>query len=252
MILTLDVGNTSITSGIYDGESLVRCFRMPSDTDLAEKDYEELLTKNIGTFEIQGAIIGSVVEEINNRLSCAISKCFNVVPVMLSHNSNMPVRLKLKNNSEIGADRISNGVRAYEIFKKSVIVVDFGTATTFDIVNSKGEFVGGLIAPGINTQFNSLHKSTSKLPQLDVEYINNAIGNSTVDAILSGVVRGTACMIDGMLSQCEKELDDMPVIVGTGGLCNLVGKYMERKFDLVSEYLTIEGLRDLYKLNSRA
>ena len=252
MILTLDVGNTSITAGIYNNEELVKKFRMPSDTTKTVKDYEALLASNIEQLSLSGAIIGSVVEELNDRLSYAILDLYKINPVILSEQSNMTIKITLKNNSEIGADRIANGFRAYELYKKSVIVVDFGTATTFDIVNSKGEFIGGIIAPGLQTQFSILNKATSKLPQLDVEYIEKAIGNCTTDAILSGVVRGTACMIDGMLAQCEQELNDKPIIIATGGFCNVVAKYMTRQFDYISPNLTIEGLRDLYKLNSKA
>lgn len=252
MILTLDVGNTSITAGIYDEEQLVKLFRMPSDTNMTVKQYEELLSSNIDTTKIDGAIIGSVVEELNDRLSYAVLKLFRVKPVILNNLSNMTIKLRLKDNTEIGADRIANGVRAYELYKKSVIVVDFGTATTFDIVNSKGEFIGGIIAPGIQTQFSSLNKATSKLPKLDIEYIDNAIGNCTSNAILSGIVRGTACMIDGMIDQCEQELGEKAIIIATGGFCKIISKYMKRSFDEVNQELTLQGLRDLYKLNSRA
>ena len=161
----------------------------------------------------------------------------------------MPITLKLKNNSEIGADRIANGVRAYEIYKQAVIVVDFGTATTFDIVNGKGEFIGGIIAPGLGTQLNSLGRATEKLPELKVAEIEHFIGDCTTDAILSGVIRGTACMIDGMLENCISELNESPVIIGTGGLCNIIAKYMTKKFDAINPNLTLEGLRDLFPLN---
>jgi type III pantothenate kinase len=252
MILAIDVGNTSITVGIYQNDSLVDTFRMPSDIGLTFGDYERLISANVGDADVRGAIIGSVVDELNDRLSYAVLELYKVKPVLLSYSSNLPIKLRLKNNSEIGADRIANGVRAYNLYKKAVIVVDFGTATTFDIVNSSGEFVGGIIAPGINTQFESLNKSTSKLPKLDVEYIEKSIGDSTIDAILSGVVRGTACMVEGMLRECEAELSESAVVVATGGLSGIVEKYMTRKFDVVDMNLTLDGLRDLYKLNSRA
>ena len=251
MILTLDVGNTSITAGIYDSDKLVKKFRIPSDRTLTFEEYEAMLASNIEQLSISGVIIGSVVEELNDRLSYTVSNLYNIKPVILSDKSNMTIKIALKNNSEIGADRIANGFRAYELYKKAIIVVDFGTATTFDIVNSNGEFIGGIIAPGLQTQFSVLSKATSKLPQLDVEHIENAIGNCTADAILSGVVRGSACMIDGMLTQCETEMNEKPIIIATGGFCNIISKYMTRKFDYISPNLTIEGLRDLYKLNSR-
>ena len=249
MILTIDIGNTSITCGLYDDENLVKSFRMPSDVSLTVQDYGQLLSDNIGSSSLEGAIIGSVVEELNNRIQHAVLSLYGVMAVILSEKSVMPITLKLKNNSEIGADRIANGVRAFELCKKAVIVVDFGTATTFDIVNGKGEFIGGIIAPGLGTQFKSLGKATEKLPEMSVAEIENYIGNCTSDAILSGVIRGSACMIDGMLDNCEKEMNEKPVIIGTGGFCQVISKYMKRKFDIINPDLTLEGLRDLFLPN---
>ena len=246
MILTIDAGNTSITCGIFDQDRLVSKFRIPSDIN---RDFVEVFRRKIFPTKISGAIISSVVEELDDRLCCAVEKVCGIKPVMLSYNSNMPVTLKLENNSEIGADRIANGVRAWNLYKKAVIVVDFGTAITFDIVNSKGEFIGGLIAPGLKTQFDSLGKATSKLPDIGIDYIEKVIGNNTRDAILAGVVRGTAAMIDGMLKQSVDELGENPVIIATGGFCEIVAKYMDEKFDLISHDFTIEGLFDLYKIN---
>jgi len=252
MILTLDVGNTSTTAGVYENDELVRHFRLPSDKEKTVRDYEEMLEANLGSVVIDGAIIGSVVEELNDRLCYAVQDLYNIRPVLLSSKSNTGIKLALKNNDEIGADRIANGFRAYSLFKKAVIVVDFGTATTFDIVNSRGEFIGGIITPGLKTQFKSLNASTSKLPHLEMNYVEKAIGNCTNEAIMSGIVRGSACLIDGMIEQCENELGEKAVIIATGGFCNIISKYMTRKFDYLSKNLTLEGLRDLYKLNSRA
>lgn len=249
MILTVDVGNTNIVCGVFDGEKLVAKFRMPTQVGY---NIEEDLQSNLAPYEITGAILGSVVDNINDRLCCAIKNVCGVVPVVLSYQSDMPIKLKLKNNAEIGADRIANGVRGWNLYKSAVLVVDFGTAITFDIVNSKGEFIGGLIAPGIKTQFESLGKATSKLPNLNIDYVDKAIGNSTHDAILSGVVRGVGAMIDGMLEQSIKELGETPKIIATGGFCNIVAKYMTHKFDLISPDLTLEGLSDLYKCNKSA
>lgn len=249
MILTIDIGNTSINCGLFDGEELVKQFRMPSNTDLTVQDYGQILREELGSTEFCGAIIGSVVEELNNRIQYAVLALYGVKAHILSHTSNMPITINIQNNAELGADRIANGVRAFELFKKSVIVVDFGTATTFDIVNSKGEFIGGLIAPGIKTQLNSLSVATEKLDEFEADYIETAIGNNTKDAILAGVIRGSACMIDGMLKQCEEELGEKPVIISTGGFCNIISKYMNHKIDLISPNLTLEGLRDLFKKN---
>ncbi|MCR5265391.1 MAG: type III pantothenate kinase [Cyanobacteria bacterium RUI128] len=249
MILTIDIGNTSITCGVYEDITLVKKFRMPSDTELTVQDYGQMLSDNLGDMKLSGAIIASVVGELNNRIQYAVLSLYGVKAAILSENSKMPITLALKNNAEIGADRIANGARAYEIYKKPVIVVDFGTATTFDIVNGKGEFVGGIIAPGIGTQLSSLGSATEKLPSLEAAETQGYIGNCTKDAILSGVIRGTACMIDGMLENCIRELGEQPVIVATGGFCEIISKYTKNSFDSVIPELTLEGLRDLFPLN---
>ncbi|MCD8377516.1 MAG: type III pantothenate kinase [Candidatus Gastranaerophilales bacterium] len=251
MIITIDIGNTSTAVGLFNSTELVKQFRMPSDEEKTVRDYEDMLYSNLGSVDIDGAIIGSVVENLNDRLCYAVMDLYGVKAVILSNQSRTGIRLTLKNNSEIGADRIANGYRAFQLYKKSVITVDFGTATTFDIVNSKGEFIGGVIAPGIQTQFNSLNRATAKLPELDIDYIDYAIGDCTQNAILSGVVRGSACMIDGMIDMCEQELGEKAVIIATGGFCNIVSKYMKRSFDLISPNLTLEGLHELYLLNAQ-
>ena len=248
MILTLDIGNTSIACGLFDNDKLVKKFRMPSDSSLTASDFEKLLTSEIDS-KIEGGIICSVFEGVNDAIITAVKNIFGIEPVILSYKSNMPVKLP-KNAHEVGADRIANAVRAYNLYpNKTVIVVDYGTATTFDIINSKGEFIGGLIAPGIKTQLNSLNIATDKLPQTDIAEINTAIGTNTKECILAGVIKGTAHMTEGMLEECEKELKEKPVVILTGGFADIITKHITRKIDLISPSFTLEGLRDLYRIN---
>ena len=163
----------------------------------------------------------------------------------------MNIKLKTDKPKEVGADRIANAVAVAEKYdSKNVIVIDFGTATTFDIINNKKEFIGGVIAPGINTQVKCLKNATSKLPKIDVSLSPNAIGPNTTEAILSGVIRGSACMVDGLVAQCEKELGGKAVIIATGGYCGLIANYMTRPFDVVNPILTLEGLKRIYELNT--
>ncbi|MBQ9688143.1 type III pantothenate kinase, partial [bacterium] len=138
---------------------------------------------------------------------------------------------------------------AYVNYDKPCIVIDFGTAISFDVVNSNGEFLGGVIAPGLRLQVNALNKFTSKLPKIEMSISNAAIGNNTTEAILSGVIRGTACMIDGLIKQCEAELGEKAVIVATGGYSGLISNYLSQPFDFINPTLTLEGLRILYNLN---
>ncbi|HIS36808.1 TPA: type III pantothenate kinase [Candidatus Scatousia excrementigallinarum] len=249
MLLTADIGNTNITLGLFDESALVEEFRLASDKDLSLEEYEVLLKSLFNKFKVHGCIISSVVEELNNKFHDAVKNVFKVEPIFLSAKINTGVTLKMPNIDEVGADRIANAAGAYILYKHPVIVIDFGTATTFDIVNPQGEFIGGVIAPGINLQLKTLNRFTSKLPRIDAAISPSAIGNNTVDAILSGVIRGCACMIDGLIEQCEKELGERAVIVATGGYSNYIAEYMKRPFDFINPTLTLEGLRHLYNIN---
>ncbi len=249
MLLTSDIGNTNITLGLFDNEALVEEFRLASDKDLSLEEYEVLLKSLFKDFKIDGCIVGSVVEELNNKFMSAVRNVFGIEPVFLTNKINTGVKIKTDFPDEVGADRIANATGAYVLYNKPTIVVDFGTATTFDIINAEGEFIGGMIAPGINLQMKVLNKFTSKLPRIDVAISTKAIGHNTTDAILSGVIRGTACMIDGLVKQCEKELGQKAVLVATGGYSGLIANYLERPFDYINPTLTLEGLRHLYNLN---
>ena len=249
MLLTADIGNTSITLGLFEEDALVEECRLASDKDLSLEEYEVLLKTLFKDFKVDGCIISSVVEELTQKFKKAVDNVFKLDSVVLSTEINTGVKIALDNPNEAGADRIANAAGAYVLYKHPVIVVDFGTATTFDIVNGKGEFVGGIIAPGLNLQLKALNKFTSKLPRIEVALSNSAIGHNTSDAILSGVLRGSAAMIDGLIEQCEKELQEKAVIVATGGYSGLIANYLKRHFDFINPTLTLEGLRYLYQIN---
>ena len=250
MLLTADIGNTSITLGLYDDDALIENFRLASDRDLPQEEYEILLKSLFAKYKIHAAIIGSVVDELNNKFKAACDEVFKINSIVYNSGLNSIVKLATDNPAEIGADRVANACGAFILYKRPVIVIDFGTATTFDIVNSKGEFIGGIITAGLNLQLRTLNKFTSKLPQIDVASSPTAIGKNTVDAILSGVIRGSACLIDGLIKQCEEELGEKATIVATGGYSTLIEKYMPTPFDFINPTLTLEGLRYLYQANS--
>lgn len=249
MLLTADIGNTSITLGLFEEDALVEEYRLASDKDLSLEEYEVLLKTLFKEFNVDGAIISSVVEELTKKFKTAVDNVFKLDAIILSTDINTGVKIALDVPNEAGADRIANAAGAYVLYKHPVIVVDFGTATTFDIVNGNGEFVGGIIAPGLNLQLKALNKFTSKLPRIEVALSNSAIGHNTTDAILSGVLRGSAAMIDGLIEQCEKELGGKAVIVATGGYSGLIANYLKRHFDFINPTLTLEGLRYLYQIN---
>ena len=250
MLLTADIGNTSITLGLFDDTAIVEEFRLASDKDLSLEEYEVLLKSLLKNYKITGCIISSVVEELTDKFKDAVEAALDIEPLLLSPDINTGIAIKIDNKNEMGADRIANAAGAYVLYKHPVIVIDFGTATSFDIVNEKGEFIGGVIAPGINLQLKSLNNFTSKLPKIEAATSPRAIGTNTCDAILSGVIRGCACMIDGLVKQCEEELGSKAVVVATGGYASIVSEYLDRPFDFINPTLTLEGLRHLYYLNA--
>lgn len=250
MLLTADIGNTSITLGLYSDDKYINEFRLASDKDLSGEEYENLLKSLFKGYSIDGCVIASVVEELNIKFKRAVDNVFGIKSVFVASDINLGVNVLTDNPREVGADRLANAVAAANLYQGAVIVIDFGTATSFDIINSNREFLGGVIAPGINTQMKCLKNATSKLPKIDVSISQNAIGHNTTDAILSGVIRGTACMVDGLVAQCERELGEKATIVATGGYCGLIANYLTRPFDDVNPTLTLEGLRQIYILNT--
>lgn len=260
MLLTADIGNTSITLGLFDAganeayysqdAALVEQFRLASDKDLSQEEYEVLLKTLCKPFTIDGCIIASVVDELSKKFQTAVNNVFKINAIMLNSECKTGVKISIENPKEAGADRIANACGAFMLYNRPCIVVDFGTATSFDIINQQGEFIGGIITPGLNLQMKVLNKFTSKLPKIDVAVSNKAIGGTTADAILSGVIRGSACMIDGLVEQCEKELGaKKATLVATGGYSGLISSYLKRPFDFINPTLTLEGLRFLYELN---
>lgn len=249
MLLAVDIGNTNITLGVFENENILETYRLPSDRELPQEEYEILLHTLFKKYNIQACIIASVVDELNRTFKHAADNVFHLDSMLLTNKLNLGIKLRLKNPKEAGADRIANACGAYVLYSKPAIIVDLGTATTFDILDKNGDFLGGVIMPGLNLQFRALNSNTSKLPKIEADTVDNAIGDNTADAILSGVIRGSACAIEGLIAQCEKELGSKAVIIATGGYSSLISKYMDRKFDFVNPYLTLEGLRFLYELN---
>lgn len=253
MLFVLDIGNTNITAGVFDNEDLVVSWRIASDIKRSEDEYGIIIKNLIKDANLIGkidsAIISSVVLPLTERIQDALKNYLDIDSLIVNHKINTGIKIVLKNPGEIGADRIVNGYAASVLYGSPVIVVDFGTATSFDIVNGDNEFVGGIITAGMKIQADALSKFTSKLPKVKIEAPPTAIGTNTIDAMLSGIVRGHAAMIDGLISQCEEELGHRATIVATGGYSAIISKYLKRKFDYINPDLTLIGSRLLHVLN---
>lgn len=253
MLLVVDIGNTNTSVGIFEKDSLIGKYNLSSDIKKSDDEYGILLITilnhhNLGN-KIKGAIISSVVPQLAEIYKSAINKYLNISPYNLSHKSKMPVQLALENNKEIGADRIANAAAAKIKYGTPSIVIDFGTATTFDIVDENSNFIGGIIAPGLKIQAKALSQFTSKLPKLKIEAPSEVIGKNTISAMLSGIVYGHKCMIEGMIKKCEAELNKKATIIATGGYSSVLFDDLDKTIDVIDENLTLFGLKELYYLN---
>ena len=253
MLLVIDIGNTNITLGVFDNDKIVQSWRLSTEHGRTEDEYgiflKSLLRETNLDTKVTNAVISSVVVQLTERIEIALKKYLGINSLIISHKIKTNVILKTDNPSQIGADRIVNACAAATLYNSPAIVVDFGTATSFDIVNGKNEFIGGIITAGMKIQAEALSNKTSKLPKLNIEAPENAIGRNTIDAMLSGIVRGHAAMIDGLIEECEKELGEKTTIIATGGYSTVISKYLKRKFDYINPDLTLIGAKILFDLN---
>lgn len=247
MNLVVDIGNSSITFGIFDGSELVEKFRSPSNIVVSINDYLDLIDLHLKENTLEGAIVASVVNGFDNKFKTALDEKYEIDTLILTPQTPLDLEIKLDNPLEVGADRIANAIGVLEKFGKNAIVIDFGTATTFEVVTAKREFIGGLITTGLHLQLNALSSKTSKLPNIELYPPKKAIATNTVDAILSGIVLGNACMIDGMLKKFRTELAPQEfIVVATGGFASFIEGYMKDSFDYIEPNLTLEGLQAIY------
>ncbi|MBU3947520.1 MAG: type III pantothenate kinase [Proteobacteria bacterium] len=248
MLLVIDVGNTNIVMGIYDGAKLVRDWRIRTERNTTEDEFNVLAmglfaTGNINPADIKKTIISSVVPPIVMILDSFCRKYLGHAPHWVDARSYPGIKVLSGNPSEVGADRIVNAVGAYEKYKTSLIIIDFGTATTFDVVSEKGEYLGGAISPGIMIAAEALFQKASKLPRVEIFVPpDKVIGTDTVSSMKSGIIFGYAGLIDGMVARMKAEMDTNPKVIATGGLARLMFN-VATSIEAVEPDLTLEGLR---------
>ena len=243
MLLAIDVGNTSTETGLFDGDILVKAFRIASSFDVEE--FDDFLLKNFGNQSFEKIVIASVIKNKDFLLKSFLDKKYGADSFIVNSDSPLDFCLNLDSPSSLGADRIANVVAAHSLYNYPAAVIDIGTATTFDIIDDKGDFSGGLIMSGLRLQLESLYDKTSKLPLVEIRDINTVMAKNTEDAILAGVVLGHAFAIDGLIKQYEKELNQNLTVIITGGYSNLICKHLKTDSYIVNPNLTLEGLRIL-------
>jgi type III pantothenate kinase len=254
MLLTFDAGNTNITVGLYDGTALLHIWRIETVHTRTSDEYgltvRQLLEHaGIAPARVSGVIIASVVPVLTRTLEQLVQRVFNQKPLVVGPGVKTGMPILYDPPKDVGADRIVNGVAAYARFKTACIVVDFGTATTFDSITERGEYAGGAIAPGIQISVEALFRRAAKLPKIDVQRPRAVVGKSTVESMQSGIYFGYVALVDGLVRRMKAEMRAEPIkIIATGGLASLVAEDSET-IEVVDDGLTLEGLRLIYELN---
>ncbi len=247
MLLTIDIGNSHINIGVFDNENLIKSWNLSSDKRRTDDEYG-LMLRNLINMKVEAAVISSVVLTLTEKLKSAIEKYLDVPVLVASVKTQTGIILDVENPKEVGCDRIANACAAFNLYKCPAVVVDFGTATNFDVVTADRRFIGGIIAPGLQMSAESFSSFTNLLPKLNIENIDSIIGRNTVKNMLSGVVVGHAAMIDGLIERIECELQAPVTTIATGGFSPVVTKHMKRQFDYLDEHLTLSGLRIMHEM----
>ena len=252
MLLSIDIGNTHTVLGIYDEEKLKEYFRVASNHALTVDECGLLVKQLFREFDkIKDVIICSVVPPLTSIYEEMSKKFLEVEPVVVSSDLSFGIKILYDDPKTVGADRLANAVATYDIYGGPAIVVDFGTATTFDVISEKGEYLGGAIAPGIETSSFNLFNKASQLFKVSLEKPKKAIGKNTEESLRSGIIFGAVGQIDEIVKRIKKELSEdfqsqkKPKVIATGGLANLIAKE-SKTVEEVNPTLTLEGLRRIY------
>jgi type III pantothenate kinase len=247
MLFVIDIGNTNTVLGVYQDDQMVHSWRVKTEHKTTEDEFH-ILVRNLFIFgnvkinDIHQTIASCVVPPMMSILDAFCEKYLNHAPLWVNaQNVSMPICLK--NPDEVGADRLVNAIAAYQKYGGNLIIIDFGTATTFDCISSKGEYLGGAISPGIMIASEALFMNASKLPRVDIcNAPERIIGKDTAESIQSGIIFGYAGLVDGLVKRISKEMDNTPAIIATGGLAPLMANVSEC-IEHVDTDLTLEGLR---------
>jgi type III pantothenate kinase len=260
MLLAIDVGNTNTVLGVYRDKTLVRHWRIKTDDERTTDEYGVLLQALYGSMaleptasselraRIDGVIISCVVPPVQKTVEAVSREYMDVEPLTVGPGTRTGMPILYDNPKEVGADRIVNAVAAYERTRATTIVVDFGTATTFDYISAKGEYVGGVITPGLGISLEALYQKAAKLYRVEMAKPPKVVGRNTIHAIQSGIVYGYVAMVDGLVRRIEEENDVTARVIATGGFAQLLGPE-SATIEEVDEFLTLDGLRILYERN---
>lgn len=255
MLLVIDIGNTNTVLGIYDGDRLVQHWRLATSRSRTSDEYGVLIRQlfEMAPHEIQkinGCIVACVVPPMQATITSMVERFFNIVPLVVGPGIKTGMPILYENPREVGADRVVNAVAAYERFRQACIVVDFGTATTFDAISTDGRYLGGSIVPGVVISAEALFQRASKLPRVEIVAPEKVIGRNTVTSMQSGLLYGYVSLVDGMVDRISEEMQCSVRVIATGGLSSLFATHSRRIEDYDPD-LTLVGLKILYERNVR-
>lgn len=257
MILLVDVGNTNIVLGVHSNSRYIASWRISTDAKKTSDEYGIQVTQlfaqnNLNPLDVEGIIVSSVVPNIMHSLENMLKKSFNINPIIVGPGIKTGINIKYDNPREVGADRIVNAVAAYEIYKKALIIIDFGTATTFCAISKNGNYLGGSICPGIKISSEALFERAAKLPRVELERPNTLICKNTITSMQAGIIYGYIGQVEYIVNRMKKEMMDLgeeePFVLATGGLAKLIASETE-VIDKIDSQLTLEGLKILYEKN---
>jgi type III pantothenate kinase len=255
MLLAVDIGNTSITVGLYIGDKLGPCWRLASDNERTTDEYGILLVQlleraGVNSREVNQIAIASVVPPLTGTFERACRDYLNAVPLIVDAGTKTGIPLRYEDPKQVGADRVVNAAAVRRIHKGPACIVDFGTATIFDAISAEGEYLGGAISPGIGIASDALFRRAAKLPRVEIMRPPSAIGRNTVHSLQSGLLYGYVGLVEGMVARFRAELGADMKTIGTGALVELIVK--ETKcIDIVEPWLALQGLKIIYDLNHR-
>lgn len=253
MLLTIDIGNTSINIGVFEGDELKASWHMATALDRMADEYAVLLLellhqKGFKAADIKKAAMCSVVPPLTTTFEELLEGYFGISPLVIEAGVKTGVRIRMDNPREVGADRIVNAAAAHHLYGGAVIIVDLGTATTFDTVSGEGDYLGGAIAPGMVIAVETLSERAAMLPRVELARPERAIGTDTISAMKSGIVFGYAGLVEGIVTRIQKELGEKTKVVATGGHAELIAAETDI-IDVVNPELTLIGLRLVYYMN---
>jgi len=256
VLLVLDVGNTKTAVGVYSEGKWIADWRVTTHLDYLADEYYVLLKSllqdaDLSFQTLSGAALASVVPPLTATFEELIVRIVGKKPVVVGPGVRTGIQIKIENPKEVGADRIANTAAVQKLYGGPAIVLDLGTATTFDVVSKDGDYMGGAIAPGLGIAADALVRRTAKLPKVELTFPENAVGRSTVAAMQSGLVIGYVGLVKELVARLKKELGGNAKVIATGGMAEMISAWTE-VIDIVSPRLTLEGIRIIYELNESA